>query len=68
MDGSPLEKFLLYFTRSGAKQRNANSEHSRVQFAHALHFTGEFMSDVEGIPGYSKEEVIHQVELNLWET
>ena len=26
------------------------------------------MSEVEGIPGYSKEEVIHQVELNLWET
>jgi hypothetical protein len=26
------------------------------------------MSAFEGIPGYSKEEVIHQVELNLWET
>jgi GNAT superfamily N-acetyltransferase len=26
------------------------------------------MSEVEGIPGYSKEEVIHQIELNLWET
>ncbi|HSG43550.1 MAG TPA: GNAT family N-acetyltransferase [Anaerolineales bacterium] len=26
------------------------------------------MAEVEGIPGYSKEEVIHQVELNLWET
>ena len=26
------------------------------------------MSEVEGIPGYSKEELIHQVELNLWET
>lgn len=26
------------------------------------------MSEVEGIPGYSKGEVIHQVELNLWET
>jgi GNAT superfamily N-acetyltransferase len=26
------------------------------------------MSEVEGIPGFSKEEVIHQVELNLWET
>lgn len=26
------------------------------------------MREVEGIPGYSKEEVIHQVELNLWET
>jgi GNAT superfamily N-acetyltransferase len=26
------------------------------------------MSEVKGIPGFSKEEVIHQVELNLWET
>ena len=26
------------------------------------------MREVAGIPGYSKEEVIHQVELNLWET
>ena len=26
------------------------------------------MREVEGIPGYSKAEVIHQVELNLWET
>lgn len=26
------------------------------------------MSEVEGIPGYSKEEIIHQIELNLWET
>jgi GNAT superfamily N-acetyltransferase len=26
------------------------------------------MSEVEGIPGFTKEEVIHQVELNLWET
>ena len=26
------------------------------------------MREVEGISGYSKEEVIHQVELNLWET
>jgi GNAT superfamily N-acetyltransferase len=26
------------------------------------------MREFEGIPGYSKEEVIHQVELNLWET
>ncbi|HUG33718.1 MAG TPA: GNAT family N-acetyltransferase [Anaerolineales bacterium] len=26
------------------------------------------MSKIEGIPGYTKEEVIHQVELNLWET
>jgi len=26
------------------------------------------MTEVEVIPGYSKEEVIHQVELNLWET
>jgi GNAT superfamily N-acetyltransferase len=26
------------------------------------------MSGVDGIPGCSKEEVIHQVELNLWET
>ncbi|HKJ37470.1 MAG TPA: GNAT family N-acetyltransferase [Anaerolineales bacterium] len=26
------------------------------------------MAEIEGIPGYSKEEVIHQVELNLWET
>ncbi len=26
------------------------------------------MSEVEGIPGYSKQEIIHQVELNLWET
>ena len=26
------------------------------------------MSEVAGIPGYTKEEVIHQIELNLWET
>jgi hypothetical protein len=26
------------------------------------------MSEIEGSPGYSQEEVIHQVELNLWET
>lgn len=26
------------------------------------------MTEIEDIPGYSKEEVIHQVELNLWET
>jgi len=26
------------------------------------------MSEVEGIAGFSNEEVIHQVELNLWET
>jgi len=26
------------------------------------------MSEVEGIPGYSKDEIVHQVELNLWET
>jgi GNAT superfamily N-acetyltransferase len=26
------------------------------------------MSEVQGIPGYTKEEVIHQVELNFWET
>ncbi len=26
------------------------------------------MSEFKGIPGYSKEELIHQVELNLWET
>jgi GNAT superfamily N-acetyltransferase len=26
------------------------------------------MSEIEGIPGYTTEEVIHQVELNLWET
>ena len=26
------------------------------------------MSEVEGIPGYTKEEILHQVELNLWET
>ena len=26
------------------------------------------MSEVEGIPGFSREEVIHQIELNLWET
>jgi len=26
------------------------------------------MAEIEGIPGYSKEEIIHQVELNLWET
>jgi len=26
------------------------------------------MSEVEGIPGYTKEEIIHQIELNLWET
>ncbi|MCI0552346.1 MAG: hypothetical protein L0287_15450, partial [Anaerolineae bacterium] len=26
------------------------------------------MSEVEGIPGYSQQEIIHQVELNLWET
>jgi GNAT superfamily N-acetyltransferase len=26
------------------------------------------MAEIEGIPGYSKEEVIHQVEVNLWET
>jgi GNAT superfamily N-acetyltransferase len=26
------------------------------------------MSEVEGIPGYTKDEIIHQVELNLWET
>jgi ribosomal protein S18 acetylase RimI-like enzyme len=26
------------------------------------------MSKVDGIPGYSQEEIIHQIELNLWET
>jgi len=26
------------------------------------------MSEVEGIPGYTKEEIIHQIETNLWET
>ena len=26
------------------------------------------MSDIPGISGYTKEEIIHQVELNLWET
>ncbi|HKI54115.1 MAG TPA: GNAT family N-acetyltransferase [Anaerolineales bacterium] len=26
------------------------------------------MDEIKGIPGYSIEEVIHQVELNLWET
>lgn len=26
------------------------------------------MSEVPGIPGYTKEQVIHQIELNLWET
>jgi len=26
------------------------------------------MSEVEGIPGYTKEEIIHQIEVNLWET
>jgi GNAT superfamily N-acetyltransferase len=26
------------------------------------------MAEIEGIPGYSKEDVIHQVEVNLWET
>jgi len=26
------------------------------------------MSEVPGIPGYTREEVIHQIELNLWET
>jgi GNAT superfamily N-acetyltransferase len=26
------------------------------------------MDTVNGIPGYSKEEIIHQIELNLWET
>ena len=26
------------------------------------------MSKVDQIPGFSTEEVIHQVELNLWET
>jgi GNAT superfamily N-acetyltransferase len=26
------------------------------------------MSEIDGIPGFSKDEVIHQVELNLWET
>ena len=26
------------------------------------------MSTIDGIPGYSKEEIIHQIELNLWET
>lgn len=26
------------------------------------------MDTVSGIPGYSKEEIIHQIELNLWET
>jgi len=26
------------------------------------------MSEVAGIPGYTKDEIIHQVELNLWET
>jgi len=26
------------------------------------------MSHVPGIPGYTKDEIIHQVELNLWET
>ena len=26
------------------------------------------MSEVEGIPDYTKEEIIHQIELNLWET
>lgn len=26
------------------------------------------MSEIAGIPGYTKEEIIHQIELNLWET
>jgi len=26
------------------------------------------MSEVKGIPGYTKEEIIHQIEVNLWET
>jgi GNAT superfamily N-acetyltransferase len=26
------------------------------------------MSTINGIPGYSKEEIIHHIELNLWET
>jgi len=26
------------------------------------------MSEVEGIPGYTREEIIHQIEVNLWET
>ena len=26
------------------------------------------MSEIENIPGFSSEEVIHQIELNLWET
>ncbi len=26
------------------------------------------MSEVPGIPGYTKEEIIHEIELNLWET
>ena len=26
------------------------------------------MSEVEGIPGYTKEEIVHQIEVNLWET
>ncbi|HAV76686.1 MAG TPA: hypothetical protein DCX53_04950 [Anaerolineae bacterium] len=26
------------------------------------------MSEVEGIPGYTKEEIVHQIEMNLWET
>lgn len=26
------------------------------------------MSTINGIPGYSKEQIIHQIELNLWET
>jgi hypothetical protein len=26
------------------------------------------MGEVEGIPGCTKEDLIHQVELNLWET
>jgi len=26
------------------------------------------MDTVDGIRGYSKEEIIHQIEVNLWET
>jgi len=26
------------------------------------------MSEIESIPGYTKEEIIHQIEVNLWET
>lgn len=26
------------------------------------------MSKIEGIPGYTREEIVHQIELNLWET